>query len=171
MKRILGLGALALAGALGACATLRQYEAASDVRAFLIAVRDTDQAQFDAHIDRPALKAQLRARLIAHVMQRKDAGALATLGAALAGPMVDFAVDHLAQPQVFLAVAEAEGYSPDRPIPNAVLLAPLIKPIDTERACVAAKAGGPCVLVFRKEEDAWKLIAFEGDPKLLKLGL
>jgi len=169
MKRFVSICALVLAGALGACATLQQYEAAGDIRAFLIAIRDTDQAKFDAHIDRPALKEQLRARLTAYVLQRK--GVLGAMGSVLAGPMVDFAVDRLAQPQIFLAVAEAEGYSPDRPIPNAALLAPLIKPIDAERACVTTKAGGPCVLVFHKEDGAWKLIAFEGDPKLLKLTL
>jgi hypothetical protein len=168
MKRFfLALSALALCS----CATLQQYEAAGDIRAFLLAIRDTDQAAFDAHIDRPALKEQLRARLIAYVMQRKDTAALGVFGAALAGPLVDFAVDHLAQPQVFLAVAEAEGYSPDQPIPSAAFLTPLIKSIDAERACISQKAGGPCVLVFRKEGDAWKLIAFEGDPRMLKLKL
>ena len=96
---------------------------------------------------------------------------MAALGAAMAGPVADFMVDQLAQPQVFLAVAEAEGYSPDQPIPGTALLAALIKPIDAERACVTSKHGGPCVLVFRKEGDAWKLIAFEGDPKMLKLKL
>ncbi|HUO22375.1 MAG TPA: DUF2939 domain-containing protein [Caulobacteraceae bacterium] len=171
MRRVLALGAVLSASTLCACATVQQYEAASDIRSFLIAIRDGDQAAFDAHIDRQALKIQLRARLIAYVMARKDAGAVAALGAAMAGALVDFAVDHLAQPQVFLAVAEADGYSPDQPIPNAVLLAPLIKPIDPERACVTQKAGGPCVLVFRREDGAWKLIAFEGDPKMLKLGL
>ena len=157
--------------ALGACASLQQYEAAGDIRAFLLAIRDGDQAAFDAHIDRPALKAQVHARLIAYVMQRKDTGALAVFGAAMAGPIADYAVDHLAQPQVFLAVAEAEGYSPDQPVPNAAFLAPLIKPIDGERACISQEASGPCVLVFRKEGGAWKLIAFEGDPGMLKLKL
>jgi hypothetical protein len=169
MKRIFACLVLASALALGACATLQQYEAAGDIRAFLMAIRDGDQAAFDAHIDRPALKEQLRARLIAYVMQRKDTGGLAVFGAAMAGPLTDFMVDQLAQPQVFLAVAEAEGYSPDQPVPGAAFLAPLIKPIDAERACVSTKHGGPCVLVFRKEGDAWKLIAFEGDPKMLKL--
>lgn len=169
MKRALTLLTFAVALSLGACATLQQYEAAGDIRAFLLAIRDTDQAAFDAHIDRPALKAQIRERLIAYVMQRRDAGGLAVFGAALAGPIADYAVDHLAQPQVFLAVAEAEGYSPDQPVPNAAFLTPLIKPIDANRACVSQKAGGPCVLVFRKEDEAWKLIAFEGDPKMLKL--
>lgn len=165
--------AFALAGALslGACATLQQYEAAGDIHAFLVAIRDGDQATFEAHIDRPALKTQMRARLIGYVLQRKDAGAFGALGAALAGPVADFAVDALAQPQVFLAVAEAEGYSPDQPIPGRAWLAPLIRPIDADRACVTTRAGGPCVLVFRNEGGAWKLIAFEGDLKTLKLKL
>ena len=171
MTRLLRSLAFAAALSLGACVTLQQYEAANDIRAFLLSIRDTDQAAFDAHIDRPALKEQVRARVIAYVMQRQDTGGLAVFGAALAGPIADYAVDHLAQPQVFLAVAEAEGYSPDQPVPSAAFLTPLIKPIDADRACVSTKAGGPCVLVFRKEDGAWKLIAFEGDPKMLKLKL
>ncbi len=171
MKLTLLSLALSAVLAMTACATLQQYEAAGDIRAFLLAIRDTDQAAFDAHIDRPALKAQIRERLIAYVMQRKDTGAVAVFGAALAGPVADYAVDHLAQPQVFLAVAEAEGYSPDQPVPSAAFLTPLIKPVDADRACISEKAGGPCVLVFRKEAGAWKLIAFEGDPKMLKLRL
>lgn len=171
MTRPITLIVLAAALSLGACATLQQYEAASDIRAFLLAIRDGDQAGFEAHIDRPALKTQVRERLIAYIMQRQAAGGLAVLGAALAGPIADYAVDHLAQPQVFLAVAEAEGYSPDQPVPSAAFLTPLIKPIDADRACVSEKAGGPCVLVFRKEDGAWKLIAFEGDLKMLKLKL
>ena len=56
-------------------------------------------------------------------------------------------------------------------MPSAAFLTPLIKPVDADRACVSEKAGGPCLLVFRKEDGAWKLIAFEGDPKMLKLKL
>ena len=167
MKRLALALAAGAALTLGGCATVQQYEAAGDIRAFLIAIRDTDQAAFDAHIDRPALKEQIRARLLAYVISRKDTGGLAVLGAAMAGPVVDFAVNHLAQPDVFLAVAE--GYSPDRSIPPAIALAPLVKPLDDGRACVSSKAGGPCVLVFRNEAGVWKLVAFEGDPKLLKL--
>jgi hypothetical protein len=169
MMRIWPLAGLGSALALGACATLQQYEAAGDIRAFLLSIRDTDQAAFEAHIDRPALKEQLRARLEAYAF-RRNAG-VAALAAQFAGPLVDFAVDQLAQPDVFLAVAEAEGYSPDRPIPSPMMLAPLIRPIDADRACVATKAGGPCVLVFRNEGGTWKLIAFEGDPKMLRLKL
>ena len=171
MTRPLTLLALVTVLMLSACATLEQYDAANDIRAFLLAIRDTDQTAFDAHIDRPALKEQVRARLIAYIMQRQDTGGLAVFGAALAGPIADYAVDHLAQPQVFLAVAEAEGYSPDQPVPSAAFLTPLIKPVDADRACVSEKVGGACVLVFRKEDGAWKLIAFEGDPKMLKLKL
>ena len=82
----------------------------------------------------------------------------------LAGPLVDFAVDKLAQPEVFLAVAQAEGYSPDKPIPDAMLLARLVKTVDAERACVTAKPGGPCLLVFRNEAGVWKLIASRATP-------
>ncbi len=161
--------ACALALSVSACATLQQYEAANDIRALLISIRDTDQAAFDAHVDKPALKAQLRAVATAEALKRKDQ--LGALGAVLAGPLVDIIVDRYLRPEVFLAVAEADGYSPDRPIPNAALLTPLIRPLDAEHACVTTKQGGPCAFLFRKEASVWKLVAFQGDPRTLKLNL
>src|SRR5689334_21110765 len=49
---VLALCALAL---LWGCVTPQQYDAASDIRAFLIAVRDGDRQTFDEHVDRGAL--------------------------------------------------------------------------------------------------------------------
>jgi 3-oxoacyl-(acyl-carrier-protein) synthase len=57
---------LALAGLLcllAACATASRLDAANDVHALLVAIRDDDRAAFDARVDREALKAEMTARL------------------------------------------------------------------------------------------------------------
>jgi hypothetical protein len=157
--------------ALGACATVQSYDAAGDVHALLIAIRDQDKAAFDAHVDRPALKSQLRARLMAGFLRQGDAkGDAGALGVMLAGPLVDIAVDALVQPSVFLAVAEAKGYSPSRPIPGRAAIAAAIRPLGEGRVCVFTKRDGPCVLDFQDEGGVWRLVAFEGDPGMLRLG-
>ena len=43
---------IALALALSACATAQRLDAAGDVHALLVSIRDEDQAAFDAHVDR-----------------------------------------------------------------------------------------------------------------------
>jgi hypothetical protein len=156
---------------LGACATVQRYDAAGDIHAFLIAIRDNDRAGFEAHVDRPALKAQLHARLLAAAMERPGAQALiAAVGERLLGGLVDSGLDELIQPQVLLAVAEANGYSPSKPLPNRVSISAAIKPLEGDRVCVVAKRDGPCVLVFRNEANVWRLTAFEGPANLLRPG-
>jgi len=108
---ILGVAILA-----PACAATTQLSAGNDIHAFLMSIRDDDQASFDAHVDRAALKAQLRAKLIVDASRRSDD--LGALAAVVGRPLVDFAVDNLVQPEVFRAAAAELGYSPDRPIPT-----------------------------------------------------
>lgn len=163
--------ALLPALALAACASVQSYDAAGDVHALLIAIRDGDKAAFDARVDRAALKEQLRARLMAGMLRRGGGqGEAGALGVLLAGPLVDAAVDTLARPDVFLAVAEAKGYSPDKPIPGRAAIASAIKPLGDGRVCVVAKRDGPCLLDFQDEGGVWRLVGFEGNLGMLKLG-
>ena len=161
----LTLLALALLS-LAACATVERFDAAGDVHAFLVAIRDGDRQVFEAHVDRPALKEQLRARVMAGMLKRQDA--LGALGVALAGPLVDVAVDQLVQPRVFLAVAEANGYAPSKRLPGRASLTAALRQLDADRVCVTVKRGGGCVLDFRNEGGTWRLVAFEGDAGLLR---
>lgn len=154
---LLGAAALALSG----CATVQSFDAAQDVHAFLISVRDGDKATFNAHVDRPALKAQLRARLIEEVARSRGADSLEALGATLAGPLVDAGVEVLIQPQVFRAAASLAGYGPETRIPNAAVISRQLKPLPQGRACVIIDRA--CTFVFKEEAGAWRLIAFEGD--------
>jgi hypothetical protein len=156
-KLVVALTALALAG----CATLPKLGAGQDVHEFLVAVRDSDQSAFDAHVDRPALKAQMRSRALAEAPALAGRQSLGTLGALLAGPLVDAAVDLLVQPEVFRAVAVRLGYSPDQPIPGALAIAHQLRQIDSGRVCVVD--AGRCSLVFADEGGVWRLVAYEGD--------
>lgn len=154
--------ALALAAllALGGCATVPRLHAAEDVHALLVSIRDGDRAAFDAHVDRAALKTQLKSRLIAEA--GRWGGDAAALGAVLIGPLVDVGVEALVRPQVFRAEALRLGYDPDRPLPGALAVAALVRPLGDGRACVSETRGGPCVLDFTNADGTYRLSGYEG---------
>lgn len=172
MRRIRSLRPIAAALAalaLSACAEAERYDAAGDIHALLVAVRNDDETGFDAHVDRKALKKQLRARLTAEAVRRAGGGeGAAALGAALAGPLADLATDVLVQPEAFRAVADYMGYGEDKPIPSALVIAQGLRRIDDDHVCVARSKGGPCVLVFADEDHVWRLTGFVGDLGLLR---
>jgi hypothetical protein len=151
---------------IGSCAGVDRYDAAGDVHAFLISIRNGDAQTFNAHVDRPALKEQLKARLMADAARR--GGTMGALGALMARPLVGVAVDTLVQPDVFLLVAESMGYSPDAPIPSRVLIAAALRRMDSDHVCAPIRKNGPCALVFRNEDGVWRLIDFDGDMSLLR---
>lgn len=153
--------AIAIATGLCGCATVKSYDAAGDVHAFLIAVRDGDRATFDAHVDRPALKTQLRARLVEEVARARGPDSRSALGAVLAGTLVDVGVDVLVQPQVFKAAAALAGYGANTSIPPRIAISHELEPLPQGRVCV--QLGGGCTFVFKNEDGVWRLIAYEGD--------
>jgi DUF2939 family protein len=152
--------------AAASCAGVDRYDAAGDVHAFLISIRNGDAQTFNAHVDRPALKEQLKARMM--VEAQKRGGTMGALTALMARPLVGVAVDALVQPDVFLVVAETLGYSPDAPIPSRVLIAAALRRTDADHVCAPLKRDGPCVLVFRNEDGVWRLIDFNGDLSMLR---
>ena len=149
--------------ALGACAATTRFDAAGDVHAFLVAIRDGDRAVFDAHVDKDALKSELRSRLIAEAATSSKAKNAAIAGALLASPLGDMAVNALLGPDVFRAAAQMMGYSADRPIPNRLAVASQLRYVESDRVCVARKKSGPCLFVFRNEGGVWRLVGYEGD--------
>ena len=151
---------------LASCAGVDRYDAAGDVHAFLIAIRNDDAQTFNAHVDRPALKEQLKARLM--LGAARQGGATAMLTALVARPLVGVAVDTLVQPDVFLLVAESMGYSPDQPIPSRVVLAAALRRTDADHVCAPVKSNGPCALIFRREDGVWRLVDFQGDLAMLR---
>jgi hypothetical protein len=161
---LLGLAAVALS----ACASVQRLDAANDVHALLISIRDNDAAGFEAHVDRPALKQELQAKLDERIGKDERLRGLASL---LGPSVINFAGDALVQPRVFKLVAEQYGYKPDTKIPNVVEIAAVLKPLPDGRVCATRKKDGPCLLVFTKEQGGWKLTGFEGDPSMLRLKL
>ena len=157
---------LAAASSLAACATAQKLGAANDVHALLVSIRDDDQATFDAHVDRAALKQDIQAKI-----EQVGAKRYGSLAAVLAPGLAQFAGDTLVQPQVFRQVARQYGYGENTKIPNPVIIAQVLKPLPDGRVCATKKKDGPCTLVFTKEDGVWKLSGFQGDMKDLHLKL
>lgn len=161
MRRIAAIALLGLT--LAACATTSRYDAAGDVHALLVAIRDNDRAAFDRHVDRRALKNSLEARLMREVGKRDmDDGARA-LAALVAPGLADAAVDGLVRPEAFRAAASYYGYTPDQPIPNRIAIGGALKYRPDGSVCATRKKDGPCLLVFTNTDGTWRLSAFEGD--------
>lgn len=167
---VLAIVAVALSSCLMAsCASVQKLDAANDVHSLLIAIRDNDQVAFDAHVDRPALKREIEARLMAQAS--KDTR-LAGVAAFLAPSIAQMAGDALIQPRVFKLVAEHYGYTSATKIPSAIAISQTLRPISGGRMCAVTKKDGPCLLNFTKGADGhWKLSGFEGDLSMLRLKL
>lgn len=166
MRRLIAasLAALALTG----CATVApRLDAAADVHALLIAIRDNDRVMFDRLVDRPALKAEIQSRLMAET--RKDGRVPAVLAALIAPAVADVAGEALIRPEVFRGLAEAYGYRRDTPIPGPVAISTLVRPTGEGRVCAATSRGGPCDLVFTLGADGrWRLAGYEGELSRLR---
>lgn len=157
-----------LALTLSACATVQKLEAAGDVHALLISIRDGDSATFDSLVDRRALKREIQARLVTEA--DKDPRVPAGLAAILAPGLAELAGETLVQPQVFRSVAEYYGYRPDMKIPGPIGISTLLRQMPDGRVCAVTKKDGPCLLIFAEAPDGrWKLSGFEGDLKMLRL--
>jgi hypothetical protein len=152
---------------LSACASVQKLDAANDVHALLISIRDNDQAGFDARVDRPALKRELEARMLTEARKDSRLGALAAI---LAPGLAELAGETLVQPRVFKRVAEHYGYTPQTKIPGPIAISQALKPLPDGRMCATRKKDGPCLLMFTKDVDGrWRLSGFEGEASELSL--
>lgn len=157
-----------LALTLSACATVQKLEAAGDVHALLVSIRDGDEATFDSLVDRRALKREIQARLVAEAS--KDSRVPAGLAAILAPSLAELAGETLVQPQVFRSVAEYYGYRADTKIPGPIGISTMLRQMPDGRVCAVTKKDGPCLLIFAEAPDGrWKLSGFEGDLSMLRL--
>lgn len=161
---LLALAALMLSS----CATAQRYDAAGDVHALLIAIRDNDRAAFDARVDRPALKRQIESRLLAETRKSEPNNGLAALSVLLSPIIADVAGDVLVQPWVFRSVADYYGYGPDTPIPGPLIIGRQLKAAGDGRVCATRKQDGPCLLTFTETAGTWRLSGFEGDLSMLR---
>jgi hypothetical protein len=153
---------------LSACATAQRYDAAGDVHALLVSIRDNDKAAFEAHIDRPALKRQIESRMTAEARKAGANDGLAALSALIAPTLADLAGEALLQPSVFRSVAQYYGYDPAKPLPGQMVIGGQLKSVGEGQVCVPRKKDGPCLLTFTQEQGTWRLSGFEGDLSMLR---
>ena len=151
---------------LAGCAATRPLAAAGDVRALLVAVRDDDRQAFETHVDRPALRAHIQARIVQRTRALNRGRAVDMLGVLLAGPASTAADSVLIQPQVFRAVAEYYGYRPGSPIPGPLALSTALKEGPDGTVCATTGHGGACLLTFAHETAVWRLVDI--DPEAVR---
>lgn len=168
-SRFRQLAGFLFAATLCGCATTERLSAAGDVHTLLLSIRDDDRPAFDAHVDRPALEAQIQARIVDRTTRAGNPDAVRGLGVLLSGPLARAAGGILIQPEVFRAVAEYYGYRPETPIPNTLQLAQVLKALPDGRVCAARTRKGPCLLTFAQEDGVWRLVSFDGDAGMLRL--
>jgi hypothetical protein len=161
--------ALLAALALSACATTERIDAASDVHALMIAIRDDDQKTFDAHVDRPALEAQIQAMIVQRAAHPGASALQKDLGVVFSGPLAHAAGKVLIQPDVFRAVADYYGYRPSTPIPGTLSIAEALRPLPGGQVCAITRRKGACLVTFANEDGVWRLVSFNGDAAMLRL--
>jgi len=154
---------------LASCATATRVDAAADVHAFLVSVRNADRPTFERYVDRRALNAQMEARLRAEVRESNLRPELRAVASILAGPLADTVGDALIRPSVFRAVAITLGYDPATPVPSTLAIATVIRPLPDGRVCATRGRDRPCLFDFERQDGVWRMVAFSGDLGDLRL--
>ena len=146
--------ALSLIILLAACeAPQQRLSAAEDVRSFLVAAREGDEATFDRHVDRPALKANLRGEI-------DEVLAGQPIPARMRDQLLDQLVDGLG-PEMFQAATQGAGPLAGR-TPSAAEIAAVLKPLGPTRVCLPPQPGADqCAATFEKKGETWKLVAVD----------
>ena len=153
---------------LSACATVQKLDAAGDVHALLISIRDNDRATFDSLVDRRALQREIQGRLMAEASKKDER--IAVLAALLGPSVAEVAGNALIQPNVFRAVAEYYGYTPQTRIPGQIGMSTALRQLPDGRVCAVKNKEGPCMLTFTKAVDGrWKLSGFDGELSMLRM--
>ena len=153
---------------LSACATVPKLDAAGDVHALLISIRDNDRATFDSLVDRRALQREIQGRLMAEASKKDER--IAVLAALLGPSVAEVAGNALIQPNVFRAVAEYYGYTPQTRIPGQIGISTALRQLPDGRVCAVKNKEGPCMLTFTKAVDGrWKLSGFDGELSMLRM--
>ena len=153
---------------LSACATVQKLDAAGDVHALLISIRDNDRATFDSLVDRRALQREIQGRLMAEASKKDER--IAVLAALLGPSVAEVAGNALIQPNVFRAVAEYYGYTPQTRIPGQIGISTALRQLPDGRVCAMTNKDGPCMLTFTKAVDGrWKLSGFDGELSMLRM--
>jgi hypothetical protein len=144
--RIRALFAVSLAAvSLSACATATRYDAAGDVHALLVAIRNNES------------------QLVRKARDANMGGGWQAAVIALAGPAADIAGEALVRPETFRYAATYYGYTPDKPIPDRISIAAGLRYIGSDQVCAAKTKDGPCLLTFTLEGGTWRLSGFDAE--------
>jgi hypothetical protein len=134
---------------LGACSKEAPKDAAGAVQGFLAAAANGDAAAFEAAVDRPAVRGDLRRQLVAVAQQA---------GVEVDGGPSDPALDRMIVPEAVREVAATPEAA------TAAELAPLLKKLPDGRVCLHDMADEACRLTFarqkaaRQRPAAWRLV-------------
>ena len=151
MIRQLSLIALASLGLAG-CGGKAPAGAAESASRLLTAAYKGDRVAFEALIDRPAVREDVRRQ----VTQLAQVAALDVDG----GPS-EFALDRMISPQAFRLVHAGSGEAL-RAAPTAKQVAPLMRALDAKHACLRdAEAPKDCLLTFAKGQGKWRLVGMK----------
>lgn len=142
---------------LAACGKSPPKAAAPDVQAVLGAIWAGDAKAFEAHLDRPAARADMRQQMIGVGRQN---------GLDLGGPS-DFALDRMIGPD---AVHLARNGAPLAGPPAADQVTAQLKAIDKSRVCLHdLSPQQKCLLTFAKEAAGWKLVSLPANHPTIEL--
>ncbi|WP_148216917.1 hypothetical protein [Phenylobacterium zucineum] len=138
---VVALGALALG--LGGCEGRARADAAQSAARLLAAAEAGDRVAFEAEIDRPAVREDVRRQIVE--LARAE-------GLEVDGGPSDFALDRMIGPAAIRVVRADDGEP----------LAAQMKITGRDRACLPDEnAKGRCLLSFRKREDGWRLVGMQ----------
>lgn len=146
MLRIAPLLALAAIG-LNGCGASAPRGAVESASRLLAAVVRGDRVAFEAQIDRAALREDVR---------RQVAAIARTSTLDVEGGPSEFALDRMIGPQA-VRVVDQSGAAPATP-PTPSQVAPLMRRLDADKACLREADGDHCVLTFAKGKDHWRLV-------------
>jgi len=150
MRRLPLVLALTALG-LSACNGAAPDGATETASRLLAAALANDRVAFEAEIDRPAVREDVRRQ----VAELARSTALEVDG----GPS-EFALDRMISPDA-VRLVDAAGRARTAP-PTAAEVAPLMKVVDDKRVCLRA-AGTPsdCLLTFAKDKAHWRLVGMK----------
>lgn len=146
MLRIVSLLAVAAVG-LNGCGGAPPKGAVESASRLLAAVIRGDRAAFEAQIDRAALREDVR---------RQVAAIAKTSTLDVEGGPSEFALDRMIGPDA-VRVVDRSGAEPATP-PTPAQVAPLMRKVDGQKACLREADGKSCVLTFAKGKDHWRLV-------------
>jgi hypothetical protein len=144
---------------LAGCSLDTRADASKGIARFLDAVRTGDRAAFEASIDRPALRSDLRDQL---------ADLARANGLDVEGGASDFALDRRINPEAFKVVQAHTGAAMPA-APTAAQVALLMKVRDRGHVCLTSPGSGACVLTFTKEKGAWRLTGMQAHEMTIEL--